>query len=329
MIKPSINNIIFFWEGPISNSRQKILLDCIYSTRIFNEKRPIYFISNNREIVFDKKFDIEHIPWNIDIIGKFFNQSMISLYSISHPRDLSDLLRLIFLYEYGGSYIDTDDLCINPISNTKNIICRSYDPHTCHYNNIEPKNCINGIYREIKGYEHIPIFPRNDCWHNFEPEHFIVREILSDSRVLKTDKPIYIGDNFSWQSLTMEYVIKYLSQIPDKINLGLTLLYLYEDFVAVSSYWDRCTEGGEMCDMYKKQFLDLKEYGWGFYKTTKELAMIYLDTVIRTYPYVSHLWLHSKDMKQDWMKNELSEKENISTWIYNDIKEKILNYKTG
>jgi hypothetical protein len=43
------------------------------------------------------------------------------------------------------------------------------------------------------------------------------------------------------------------------------------------------------------------------------------------YPYLSHMWLHSKDMKEEWLINELDEnkKYSVSTWIYDNIKKQI------
>jgi hypothetical protein len=323
----NIENVFFFWEGFIHPSRLEILRNCIYSTRIFNPNRPIWLVSNSiTEDMLDSKFNIKIYNWEDSI----FQDLPIPFehiqrhYLNASPRELSDLMRLVLLYKFGGSYIDTDDLAIAPLAGTNhtNIVCRSYDPHTCHYNQLTPEDCISGVHREVRGYDHINIFPRNDCWINFNPQSYFIREMLSNPKITSVDKAIYIGDGFSWQSLTLETCKKL--QIGVDYNLGLTLMYVYEDFVAGSSYWDRCMHGGEMCDIWNKMD-GVSEYEWGAYRCREEVAIRFLEEVKATYPFLSHLWLHSKDMNQDWLLPELSgEFHQVSTWIYNSIK-KLIN----
>lgn len=320
-IKQDINNIFFFWDGPISESRKKILEDCLFSTRFFNPSRPIYLISNTIEYL-SKDFDIKIVKWSNDIFNEVKIKA-IENYKVSNYREKSDIIRLILLYKYGGSYIDTDDLCINKITDDKkNIVCRSYDPHTCHYNGLKPEDCIDGKYREIRGYDHIPLFPRNDCWLNFEPGSSFIHDIFSNKKLVNSDKVVYIGDGFSWQSLTLESCLKNIGSIGENYNLALTLLYLYEDFVSHSSYWDRCRFGGEMCDIYDG-LPNIKNYDWGSYKCDRQTAEFFYDKIIKTYPYISHLWLHSKDMKPEWLKDEIEDYSSLSNWIYKFIKQKV------
>lgn len=327
----NILNIFFFWGGDISATRLKILQDCLYSTRIYNPTRPIYIVSNTiREDMLDPKFNIEIYRWDDTLFNDLPipKEHIEKHYLKAHPRELSDLIRLVLLYKFGGTYIDTDDLAIKELAEptTKNIVCRSYDPHTCHYNKLLPEDCIDGIHREIRGYDHIQIFPRNDCWVNFEPNSLFIQDILLNEKVANTDKAIYIGDDFSWQSLTLETCKKHIASIGETYNLALTLMYVYEDFVSASSYWDRCLHGGEMCDLWN-EMEGVKDTEWGFYKCKKSIALDYLEKVRATYPYLSHLWLHSKDMNKDWLLPELTEdKYQISTWIYHNIKERIHEY---
>lgn len=320
MIKENDRNIFFYWDGPISDSRKKILEDCIYSTRIFNQDRPIYLVSNSISEV-NKKYDIQTINWD-DSLFNGINIPTLKKYKNANYRDISDLIRLVLLYQFGGSYIDTDDLCINKMPTLKNLVCRSYDPHTCHYNNIKPENCIEGKYREIRGYDHIYIFPRNDCWLNFEPKSKFIFDILTNEKFLKSKEVVHIGDSFSWQSLTLESCLKNIKDIGNTFNLGLTLLYLYEDFVSASSFWDRCNYGGEMCDIYKT-LPELNAYKWGFYKCDKETADSFYKKILQTYPYVSHMWLHSKDAKKEWIEDEIPPISSLSNWIYKSVKAKL------
>lgn len=321
-----VNTIFFYWDGAICDSRRKILNDCIYSTRIFNPHHTIILVSNSlTEKDFDPKYRILIHTWDYSLFDNTpLPKSLIEQHYINaHPRERSDLIRLVLLYKFGGSYIDTDDIAIKPINQSKvNLVCRSYDPHTCHYNNLVPEDCIEGRYREISGYDDINIFPRNDCWLNFIPNSQFIYSILSNPKVVNSDKALYIGDNTSWQSLTLESCKS--NQIGVDYNLGLTLLYLYEDFVSASSPWDRCAHGGELCDIWKK-LPNIDDYEWGFYKCDKQTAMSFYKEVYDKYPYLSHMWLHSKDMKEDWLIDELDEtqKYNISTWIYDEIKKQI------
>lgn len=323
-----INTIFFYWDGylDISSPRRKILNDCIYSTRIFNPTHDIIIISNSlKQEEFDPKYKILVRTWDLSLFDDTpFPKSLVEQHYITaNPRERSDLIRMILLYKFGGSYMDTDDVAIKPINQTKeNIVSRCYDPHTCHYNNILPEECISGINREISGYDYINIMPRNDCWLNFNPKSKFIYSILSNPKVINSDKALYIGDDTSWQSLTLEACKS--NQIEVDYNLGLTLLCLYEDFVSASSTWDRCAHGGEMCDIWKS-LPNIDDYEWGFYKCDKQTAMSFYKEIYDKYPYLSHMWLHSKDMKEEWLINELDEnkKYSVSTWIYDNIKKQI------
>ena len=77
-----------------------------------------------------------------------------------------------------------------------------------------------------------------------------------------------------------------------------------------------------MCDIYKS-LPEIDKYEWGFYKCNRETATSFYNQVIEKYPYVSHMWLHSKDMKEEWLKEEVEEFSSLSTWIYKIIKEKL------
>lgn len=323
-----VNTIFFYWDGYLDHfsPRRKILNDCVYSTRIFNPNHTIIIVSNTlKEEEFDPKFNILVRGWNLSLFDDIpIPKSLIEEHYINaHPRERSDLIRMILLYKYGGSYMDTDDIAIKPINQTiENLVCRNYDPHTAHYSQLTSEDCINGIHREIPGYDDINIMPRNDCWLNFNHHSKFIHSLLSNPKIVESNKAIYIGDNTSWQSLTLEACKS--NQIGVDYNLGLTLLYLYEDFVSVSSFWDQCHHGGEMCDIWKK-LPDVNTYDWGFYKCDKQTAMLFYQEICDKYPYLSHMWLHSKDMKEEWLIDELDEnkKYSVSTWIYDDIKKQI------
>lgn len=317
--------IWFYWDGSISETRMTILKDSVYSTRVFNPNHSITLVSNSLvKEDFDSRYDINVIRWD----ESFFEGLPIKdlkKYITASPRDFSDLFRLVLLYKFGGSYIDTDDLCIAPISDTKNIVCRSYDPHTSFYNKIPDDKCVPGYTREIPGYDHIPIFPRNDCWQNWEKHHPFIYDILTNDKFLNNEELVWIGADHSWQSITNETCIKWLDRHGVDWNFRLTLVYLFEDFVAWSSFWDRCHHGGEMCDIWQN-LPEVDQYKWGEYKCVKEVGLT-LYQKLREYPNVSHLWLHSKDMKAEWI-NEINETEmySPSTWILNEVRNLCYQY---
>lgn len=324
-----MKDVWFYWDGGISDSRLRILKDSVYSTRVFNPEHNISVISNSLPVdVFDPRFNIQVKRWDKSIFDNTpIDTEKAEAYTKANPRDFSDLFRVVLLYKYGGSYVDTDDLCIAPISSTKNIVCRSYDPHTSFYNKIADGDCVPGYTREIKGYNHINMFPRNDCWQNWEPEHPFILDMLTNEKFQNSKDVVWIGGEFSWQSISNETCIKWIDTHGIDWNYRLTLLYMFEDFVAHCSYWDKCNYGGEMCDIWKKM-PNVNDYKWGEYKCRKEDALTFYHIVTAQYESLSHLWLHSKDMKEEWI-NEINETElySPSTWILNEVREKINTYK--
>jgi hypothetical protein len=78
-----------------------------------------------------------------------------------------------------------------------------------------------------------------------------------------------------------------------------------------------------MCDVYKN-LKNISSYEWGKYKCDENTAKEFFDKILKTYPYLSHMWLHSKDMKKEWLNSINKDEENeLSTWIYNFILQKL------
>lgn len=325
------DNIFFYWDGYISGTRLRILRDCVYSTRVFNPTKKIFIISNTiNNSMIDDKYNISCVKWDISFFdGLNISAEKLNKYMGSHPRTFSDLFRIVLLYKFGGSYIDTDDLAIKKLPTTKNIICRSYDPHTCFYNNIADGDCIEGKHREIRGYDDITIFPRNDCWLNWDKEHYFLLGLLQDDKFIECEDVIDILGKWSWQSLALEHCKKNINTIGIDWNLGLTLLYLYEDFISCSSSWDMGRHGGEMIDLWNN-IAHNKTEEWGNWKVTREEAIKFYNIVSEKYPHLSHLWLHSKDEKQEWLIDEEDIEDHalysVSTWILKDVRDKIKLY---
>ena len=225
--------------------------------------------------------------------------------------------------------MDTDDICIHSISNKPNLICRSYDPHTSSYNNVKDEECIPGYIREIRGYDQINMFPRNDCWQNFEIKSKFITDLLFSSEFLNNKNCLNILGENSWQSLVNKHCINKINEFGKTWNYGLTLLYLYEDFVSTGSFWDKGNNGGEMHDMYKN-LPNIEKFEWGNYKCNRKDAYTFLRELLIKYPYLTHMWLHSKDQNEEWLIEDLDMDKlySISTWIYNKTKKMIKNYET-
>ena len=61
----------------------------------------------------DDKYNISCVKWDISFFdGLDISAEKLNKYMGSHPRTFSDLFRIVLLYKFGGSYIDTDDLAI-------------------------------------------------------------------------------------------------------------------------------------------------------------------------------------------------------------------------
>lgn len=331
MIRPSPDNVFFWWGGPISETRMQILLDCVYSTRIHNPTREIYVISDSlKPEDFSQKAEIQVFPLTDDFFEHIpVNEDIIAKYRSIGPRDFSDFFRLVLLYKFGGSYIDTDDLCIAPITTQQNVICRSYDPHTAFYNQIKDEECVPGIYREIRGYDNIPFFPRNDCWMNLAPKHDFISNIFWQmNQAGGENHPMTILGKESFQSMTLKAAQNLnWGNFLSRFQFGLTLLYLYEDFVAGSSSWDRGDHGGEMHDFYATLATDPKLQPWGDYKCKQTTASDFFKRVKNQYPTLSHLWLHSKDQEPEWFVDvDPNGLYYLSTWAYSWEKKLIKDF---
>lgn len=321
------NNLIYYWDGGMSPERKKILDDALYSARYYNPTRPIYLVSNTiKQDQFDPKYKIEVVEWDDTIYDPI--KSLGNIEDIKHiykhcgPRERSDLFRLLLVYKYGGSYIDTDDIAVRSMpdhNDLSNAFCSSYDPHTCHYSKVTDADCVSGEHREAKGYEQINMFPRNDCWINFEPEHFMIKEMLMDARFTSRSSQVNITDEFSWQRLTLEVIKNNISDINIKFNYTLNLLYVYESHVAFCSHWDMCLKGGPICDIWP---ITRDHEMWGKYQTNKEESLNVLDKMLYVYKFSSFLWLHDKCGNPEWQIDNIDESKDylISTHILDKIR---------
>lgn len=296
-IQPGKHNCFFYWDGSkLDGERLSQAIDSIWSTIHFNPDRKIWLISNTEAP--EDWPNVRVTKWDDSIYSDMPNaEEWAKIYNTAHPRDRSDLIRLLLLYKYGGSYIDTDDICLRamPPLEKENIVSRSYDPHTCHYDGWKPEDCIPGWTRgETSEFQHIPWFPRNDCWYNWQPKHELIFSVIKAG----AEKPeaginsIYTAGRtgkLSWQSLILIELKNRLHEWGKTWQSALTLIYLPESHVSACSHWDKGHYGGELHSIWPKS-----EQPWGQQEFSSLEADTWLATALDRWPLASHLWLHDK-----------------------------------
>ena len=305
-IEPTDQNIFFYWDGePIKSDYNRWVQarDAIASTLHFNLDRPVWLISNCEEP--EDWPNVRVTRWDDTLYSPMPHaEEWAKQYNAAGPRDRCDVSRFLLLYKYGGSYVDTDDICLQPLPPfKKNIVSRSYDPHTCHYDGWQPEDCMPGWTRGLdKGWNHIPWFPRTDCWYNWQPEHQLVLNIIkrgaqSPKTGINTIYSFANNKKLSWQSLILLECKAQLANHNKTWESQLTLLYLPESHVARCSTWDLGKHGGELHAIWPEG-----QGEWGRQLYTKEQADLFLKKAYGLWPNMSHLWLHDKheDISPEW-----------------------------
>ena len=297
-IEQTDQNIFFYWDGqPIKRDYHRWVQarDAIVTTQHFNSTRPIWLISNCEQP--EDWPGIRVTRWDDTLYSPMPHATQwAGLYNAAGPRDRCDVIRFLLLYKYGGSYVDTDDICLQPIQPyIKNIVSQSYDPHTCHYDGWEPADCLPGWMRgHDQGWNHIPWFPRTDCWYNWQPEHELILGLIKRG----SEKPeagintIYsYGENkqLSWQSLILLECKSQLNNYNKTWTSALTLIYLPESHVAHCCTWDRGDHGGPIHSIWPKSALP-----WGKQLFTEEQYHQFWKRAQRLWPNAAHMWLHDK-----------------------------------
>ena len=303
-VTPNPNNIWFYWDGPCEGDRRQQLYDAVFSTRGYNPTRPIFLVSNTwqqEKVLTD--IGVEVIRWDDTIYDLFPNgDRWRPLYNAASARDRCDLLRFLFLKGWGGSYIDSDDMAIRPIpevtKKTHNIVCRSYDPHTCHYDGNTPEMCLPGHLRGKPEFDHIPIFPRTDVWLNHlwnnSPivNHLLEREEHDPDLGINTIYSYHNTKQVSWQTMILRSCQDLLNLHGREWHLEMTLLYLYESHVANCSYWDQGRYGGELHQIWPES--QPPHHHWGQQRFTRQQFELFKDEALQRFPKATHLWLHDK-----------------------------------
>ena len=297
-VTPNPANVWFYWDGNCEGERLQQLYDSLFSTRYFNPDRPIYLVSNTFDQlpIFDEHA-IDVVRWGDSIYRHMPNgEQWKPLYNAASHRDRCDLLRFLFLKGWAGSYIDSDDMAVRPLPpvHVKNIVCRSYDPHTCHYDGLKPEDCLPGHLRGKPEFDHIPIFPRTDIWLNHHLDSPIVNGLLNrpEHKPEQGINTIYShanGGGVGWQTMILRTCNDNIETHGKEWQLDMTLLYLFESHVANCSVWDQGKHGGEMHKIYP-----LGQGQWGSQEYPRQQAVQFLYKCLEEFPLATHLWLHDK-----------------------------------
>ena len=330
------NKVFLYWEGDISQKRLDILKMTIQSINYFNKDKDIYLYTNS--LYNDDRLNSIKNICNItkytydDLVKDTLLEDNIKVKNIyekeiNNGRVFCDFFRYVILYKYGGTYTDTDNVCFRKFKKMNNIICRTYDPHTAVYDRIPDDECIPGKYKYNQKYTNIPFAIRTDCWINMIPKNNYLKLILSSEELYKHNKPLYINeDTGSWQGLILRTAYNNIDVVSKENIFGLTLIYFYETFIANSSEWDKCTKGGEMCELYDK-LPNIKEHNWGQYNTDKLTSINLLNKIKDIFPTSCFIWYGDKDSNEELFNtnNKDTDKLRITSWIWFYLKEKMIN----
>ena len=357
---PSRENIFLFWENGhtpwkkvADSGRADITKTALWTTCKFNPNRPVYLFSNSAKVS-----DYDHKDVNFTIVRYTFkdlvrdtpldrNEHAKLSYGWDgiNPRIVCDVIRILLIYKYGGTYVDTDNVCVKPIVDSpSNIISRTFDLADSHWCNILPEtkypqpqpireatlntHCFDGRLRENGLFPEKNFFVRMDGWVNWEPRHKLPAEMLGGQ--LFNDR----GEHFGYGSEFWAYapptwlyrtLIDHYEDVMVDSTFGLTLLYLYEVFMnrdfAVTHGW------GEMLEIYYETVpgfdgthamlkgRDVEGLTWGEgMQVTEDIANKFLDKCKVRFPYASFLWMNDKEENADLRTQDGPAR--VSSWIY-------------
>ncbi len=318
-----MDNIYILWEYPLNRKAAFQRLNFSLKTICyFNKNKNIHIFSNSltdEMIAHINKGEnrVRILKWSQDelIAGTPFYEHKEKLNpNVMGWVHYSDIFRLAVIFHWGGTYVDVDNIAINPLPVIKNVLSRTFDPHA--FDKIET-SLIPGKYREgdnKEKYNHIPFRFRNDPMINFEAKHPFISELIDTG--IKRNAPIDI----SWQELMADIFLEFKKDDKVIIDSALTLAYLPDGRGCYDySDYDKCKYGGEMCDILFESCPDMDHVG--DYKTNKrEYAEKVLTEINNRFPYCTFLWSQSHySFKKGLFGNR---KNKLSNWIVKIVSEK-------
>ena len=169
------NTFYLIWENMENNpdlqnkNYENILRNSYNSLKLFHYK--VKFMSNS--LKWGTKYDIYQMAIDSPLDESIFDR----VYSGKHPMvHLSDISRFLFLYHYGGSYLDADSIMQNnryiqlAIDENKMLLMRSPNNHI---------NC-NIMYWGAIQYNGERFYISNGLLHNFRPKSKLVNNMLME-----------------------------------------------------------------------------------------------------------------------------------------------------
>ena|GEM_PF-3201688 len=329
-INASVDNIYLLWEYPLKDREARLRLDCSLRTIcFFNAGKRIFVFSNTLEARV-----IDHIDFNNNDVSivRWSPASTVrdtpfeDKVSDGDSKDLgwglfSDFFRLSCVYRWGGTYVDIDNICIREIPAMRNVLSRTYDPHS--FEKVDTK-LVPGELRDgpnKERYNHIPFRFRMDPLLNFEPRHRFLAELI------ETGLAEYEPHVRTWQMLAGEVFMRDIEAGRRTVNLALLLVYLPDGRNCYEySDYDKCLYGGEMCDMLIKNCPGIKHVGK--YRTNRrEVAEAVLRDVYREFPHACFFWAqthyHFRPGFLGLVKNK------VSNWIVKIILEEVAGRRGG
>uniref|UniRef100_A0A7S1P3F1 Alpha 1,4-glycosyltransferase domain-containing protein n=1 Tax=Vitrella brassicaformis TaxID=1169539 RepID=A0A7S1P3F1_9ALVE len=122
---PTIDNIFLMWCGrPPDIYRSRQLQHLLKSISLFQPKSHVYFITERKIVSASLEEKLTEYPkvhllfWS----QSFFDDTPLQGMQPVAWRETSDAVRLVALWKWGGTWMDTDDLMLRPIMQDLNVL---------------------------------------------------------------------------------------------------------------------------------------------------------------------------------------------------------------
>ena len=149
------NEVIFhcFWNGKLNEKHYISILSCFYFNILNKDKRKIilwYDVEFEKNIWYEKILsicEIKKFEYNNEIKNTFFEKKQIIIRNNQYSY-LSDVIRYVLLYKYGGIWFDLDIFFLKDI----NSLLSSFENDICVYNWAEQNYPNGAFFQNIKPF---------------------------------------------------------------------------------------------------------------------------------------------------------------------------------
>jgi hypothetical protein len=163
-------------DGKVSQTRMEQFVKCFLSIRYHHPGATIHlFTTHPNSFVSELQERVPFVKIVIFTLEELFRDTPAHGFASSikcHWKEASDLVRLAMLWRWGGTWIDTDDIVIRPITALPNVLPYLEWPGVkekvyweTHFKLIDAKWKSGGMSRNLEAGFHI----QNDPLINFEP----------------------------------------------------------------------------------------------------------------------------------------------------------------